>query len=414
MSETMQASLDQAVLEDIASIGRIAAVPRILETVAHITGLRFTAVARVTESTWTACATYDDLGFGLAAGGQLALESTICNDIRQSRTPVIFGHASQHPLYSRHHTPRIYGLESYVSVPIYRPDGSFFGTLCAIDSAPAKFDETHILRTMELFAELIGNYLANEERLNQSALDLSDAHDTAELRDQFIAVLGHDIRSPLQAIRLGTELLDMEVTSARGRRLLGHMSKSLARIDNLVHDVLDFARGRLGGGIPVALHADEALAEELMQVVHEVRASSGRNDIEVDMAIETAVVCDRKRMAQLLANLLGNAAEHGTRQVPVRLSVRGDADSFELVVRNGGVIPADRLDKLFNPFTRAIGDEPRPGLGLGLYIASEIAKAHGGVLSVRSNAAEGTVFTYRMSCQARIKREPALDGIVQR
>lgn len=410
----MQASLDQAVLEDIASIGRIAAVPRILETVAHITGLRFTAVARVTESTWTACATYDDLGFGLAAGGQLALESTICNDIRQSRTPVIFGHASQHPLYSRHHTPRIYGLESYVSVPIYRPDGSFFGTLCAIDSAPAKFDETHILRTMELFAELIGNYLANEERLNQSALDLSDAHDTAELRDQFIAVLGHDIRSPLQAIRLGTELLDMEVTSARGRRLLGHMSKSLARIDNLVHDVLDFARGRLGGGIPVALHADEALAEELMQVVHEVRASSGRNDIEVDMAIETAVVCDRKRMAQLLANLLGNAAEHGTRQVPVRLSVRGDADSFELVVRNGGVIPADRLDKLFNPFTRAIGDEPRPGLGLGLYIASEIAKAHGGVLSVRSNAAEGTVFTYRMSCQARIKREPALDGIVQR
>ncbi len=127
------------------------------------------------------------------------------------------------------------------------------------------------------------------------------------MRDQFIAVLGHDIRSPLQAIRLGTELLDMEVTSARGRRLLGHMSKSLGRIDNLVHDVLDFARGRLGGGIPVALHADEALAEELMQVVHEVRAGSGRHDIEVDMAIETAIVCDRKRMAQLLANLLGNA-----------------------------------------------------------------------------------------------------------
>ncbi len=86
----MQPPLDQAVLEDIASIGRIAAVPRILETVAHITGLRFTAVARVTESTWTACATYDDLGFGLVAGGQLALESTICNDIRQSLKPVIF------------------------------------------------------------------------------------------------------------------------------------------------------------------------------------------------------------------------------------------------------------------------------------------------------------------------------------
>lgn len=410
----MPSTLDRAVLEDIASIGRIAAVPRILETVAHITGLRFAAVARVTDASWTACAIYDDLGFGLGVGGQLVLESTICNNIRQSLKPVIFEHASEHPVYSQHHTPRIYGLESYVSVPIYRPDGSFFGTLCAIDSVPAKFDETHILRTMDLFAELIGNYLASEERLNQSALDLSDAHDTAELRDQFIAVLGHDLRSPLQAIRLGTELLEMEVTSERGRRLLGHMSKSLGRIDGLVHDVLDFARGRLGGGIPVALHADEALAEELMQVVHEVQASSGRRDIEVDMAIEAAIVCDRKRMAQLLANLLGNAAEHGTRDVPVRLSVRGNDDSFELIVRNGGVIPADRLDKLFNPFTRAVGDEPRPGLGLGLYIASEIAKAHGGVLSVRSNAAEGTVFTYRMSCQARVKREPALDDIVQR
>jgi len=410
----MQPTLDRAVLEDIASIGRIAAVPRILETVAHITGLRFAAVARVTESSWTACATYDELGFGLTTGGQLVLETTICNDIRHSLKPVIFEHASLHPVYSQHHTPRTYGLESYVSVPIYRPDGSFFGTLCAIDSAPAKFDEAHILRTMELFAELIGNYLASEERLNQSALDLSDAHDTAELRDQFIAVLGHDIRSPLQAIRLGTELLEMEVTSDRGRRLLGHMGKSLGRIDGLVHDVLDFARGRLGGGIPVALHADEALAEELIQVVHEVEASSGRHDIEVDIAIETAIVCDRKRMAQLLANLLGNAAEHGARDVPIRLNVRGDEDAFELIVRNGGVIPADRLDKLFNPFTRAVGQEPRPGLGLGLYIAAEIAKAHGGVLTVRSNPAEGTVFTYRMSCKARAVQAQQRAGIVQR
>jgi len=410
----MQPTLDRAVLEDIASIGRIAAVPRILETVAHITGLRFAAVARVTESTWTACATYDELGFGLKAGGQLVLETTICNDIRQSLKPVIFEHASRHPVYSQHHTPRIYGLESYVSVPIYRPNGSFFGTLCAIDSAPARFDETHVLRTMELFAELIGNYLASEERLNQSALDLSDAQDTAELRDQFIAVLGHDIRSPLQAIRLGTELLETEVSTDRGRRLLGHMGKSLGRIDGLVHDVLDFARGRLGGGIPVALHADEALAEELMQVVHEVEATSGRHDIEVDIAIETDIVCDRKRMAQLLANLLGNAAEHGAREVPIRLSVRGDDDSFELIVRNGGVIPAERLDKLFNPFTRAIGNEPRPGLGLGLYIASEIAKAHGGTLSVRSNEAEGTVFTYRMSAKLRVAHEGALAGIAQR
>lgn len=108
----MHTLTDPHLLNDIAEIGRIEAVPRILETVAHITGSRFTAIARVTETTWTACATLDTLGFGLVPGGQLVLETTLCDEIRQSSTSVVFAHASAHPLYSKHHTPRIYGLES--------------------------------------------------------------------------------------------------------------------------------------------------------------------------------------------------------------------------------------------------------------------------------------------------------------
>ncbi|HEY0334086.1 MAG TPA: GAF domain-containing sensor histidine kinase [Stenotrophomonas sp.] len=392
----MQARVNPGILADITAIGRIAAVPRILQTVAHITGLRFAAVARVTETSWTACATYDELGFGLVPGGELVLETTICNDIRHSLKPVIFEHASLHPVYSLHHTPRIYGLESYVSVPIVRPDGSFFGTLCAIDSVPAKFEEEHILRSMELFAEMIGNYLDSEERLQHSVSELASERDVGELRDQFIAVLGHDLRSPLQAVRLGTELLETEVSSQRGARLLGHIRKSLGRIDGLVDDVLDFARGRLGGGIPVALHADEELADELLQIVQEVKAASGRSDITADVLIEGWVICDRKRMAQLLANLLGNAATHGAADAPIALVVRGNPESFTMSVRNGGVIAADRLDKLFNPFSRSADEEPRPGLGLGLYIAAEIAKAHRGSLTVASNPTDGTTFTYTM------------------
>ena len=108
----MHTLTDPPLLNDVAEIGRIEAVPRILETVAHITGSRFTAIARVTETTWTACATLDTLGFGLVPGGQLVLETTICDEIRQSSTSVVFARASTHPLYSKHHTPRIYGLES--------------------------------------------------------------------------------------------------------------------------------------------------------------------------------------------------------------------------------------------------------------------------------------------------------------
>ena len=218
----MHTLTDPHLLNDIAEIGRIEAVPRILETVALITGSRFTAIARVTETTWTACATLDTLGFGLVPGGQLVLETTLCDEIRQSSTSVVFAHASAHPLYSKHHTPRIYGLESYASVPIHRPDGSFFGTLCAIDSSPGNFDEAHVQRSMELLADLVGNYLDKEDQLLEAETALSTAQRVSDLRDQFIAVLGHDLRSPLQAISVAADSLEREATSERQQDARAH------------------------------------------------------------------------------------------------------------------------------------------------------------------------------------------------
>lgn len=387
---------DPALLNDIAEIGRIAAVPRILETVAHITGSRFTAIARVTETTWTACATYDTLGFGLVPGGQLVLETTICDEIRQSTKAVVFAHASQHPVYSQHHTPRMYGLESYASVPIFRPDGRFFGTLCAIDSAPANFDEAHILRSMELLAELVGNYLDTEERLEQAAVALSDAHQVAELRDQFIAVLGHDLRNPLQSISIVTEALEAAPHSEQQQRMFNHITASVDRMEGLVSDVLDFARGRLGGGIPVAMRSVDRLAVDLQHVVDEVATATGRSDIAVRMEIGGAVVCDPDRLGQLLANLLTNAVQHGDAAAPIGLDVQAGAEGLVLSVRNGGHIPAERLATLFRPFSREQAEVPRPGLGLGLYIAAEIARSHAGTLVVASDEATGTAFTFRM------------------
>ncbi|MEG2804407.1 GAF domain-containing sensor histidine kinase [Stenotrophomonas sp.] len=387
---------DPDLLRSIAEISRIQAVPRILETVAHITGSRFTAIARVTETTWTACATHDTLGFGLVPGGQLVLETTICDEIRQSATAVVFAHASQHPIYSTHHTPRIYGLESYASIPIFRPDGRFFGTLCAIDSAPASFDEVHILRSMELLAELVGTYLDTEDRLAQAQTDLSQAHRVADLRDQFIAVLGHDLRSPLQSIAVAAEALEMDATSERQQRLLGHIASGVVRMEGLIEDVLDFARGRLGGGIPILLTRTDTLGTALQAVVAEVIASRGRADIDVVMQIEGEVVCDPNRLAQLLANLLTNAAQHGDPSTAIALRACATADGLTMTVSNGGHIPENRLADIFSPFSREKGELPRPGLGLGIYIASEIARSHDGTLSVDSTPQTGTCFTFQM------------------
>lgn len=392
----MPALTDPHLLNDIAEISRIQAVPRILETVAHITGSRFTAIARVTETTWTACATLDTLGFGLVPGGQLVLETTICDEIRQSSTSVVFARASEHPLYSKHHTPRIYGLESYASVPIHRPDGQFFGTLCAIDSSPGNFDEVHVRRSLELLAELVGNYLDKEDRLLEAEAALSDAHRVAELRDQFIAVLGHDLRSPLQAISMAADSLETEVGFERQRRTLEHIASAVTRMGGLINDVLDFARGRLGGGIPVSLRVTHTLETDLKRVVHEVVIATGRQDINLEMRFEDSVVCDNNRISQLLANLLTNAAVHGDRSAPITLSVHAASDLFTLKVHNWGAIPANRLSAVFAPFSREMGDRPRPGLGLGIYIASEIAKSHGGTLGVESSTDAGTSFKFEM------------------
>ncbi|MBH1834354.1 GAF domain-containing sensor histidine kinase [Stenotrophomonas maltophilia] len=392
----MHTLTDPHLLNDVAEIGRIEAVPRILETVAHITGSRFTAIARVTETTWTACATLDTLGFGLVPGGQLVLETTICDEIRQSSTSVVFARASTHPLYSKHHTPRIYGLESYASVPIHRPDGSFFGTLCAIDSSPGNFDEVHVRRSMELLAELVGNYLDKEDRLQEAETALSDAQRDSDLRDQFIAVLGHDLRSPLQAISVAADALEDEATSARQQQMLAHIASGVTRMDGLINDVLDFARGRLGGGIPISLRESDTLQADLERVAAEVAIATGREDIDVQMRIEGSVVCDPGRLSQLLANLLTNAVQHGERSLPVTLRVHAASNRLTLDVHNAGCIAPDRLSTIFNPFSREKGELPRPGLGLGIYIASEIAKSHGGILDVVSSESAGTVFTFRM------------------
>jgi len=130
---------------DIQAIQKIDAVSSILEVVCLTTGMGFAAVARVTEDRWVACAVKDDIAFGLKPGGELKVETTICNEIRQSGNAVVIDHVAQDALFCKHPTPGMYGFQSYISMPIVRSDGSFFGTLCAIDPRPVVLNTPHPL-----------------------------------------------------------------------------------------------------------------------------------------------------------------------------------------------------------------------------------------------------------------------------
>lgn len=386
--------MNLAIADDVARVARISAVPTILEAVLRTTGMRFAAVARVTEQSWTACAVRDDLGFGLDVGGELELETTLCHEVRQRGEEIVFGHASTHPQYCHHPTPRLYGIESYLSMPIVLGDGTFFGTLCAIDPRPASLDDPNLVTTFRLFAQLIASQLDLEARVSSSDTALIGARADAELREQFIAVLGHDLRNPLNSIRLGGAAL--HGISPRVTRTVEMIERSCTRMGELIDNVLDLARGRLGGGIPLELRAESSLREAIAHVVDEVRIVNPERTITASIDIDRSVTCDRGRLGQLVSNLLVNAVQHGAASEPVELRAAIEDDQLRLVVHNRGEpIPPHRLATIFHPFARA-KDDNRPGLGLGLYIASEIAKAHGGSLDVVSCAAEGTRFRFRM------------------
>jgi sigma-B regulation protein RsbU (phosphoserine phosphatase) len=172
------------------------------------------------------------------------------------------------------------------------------------------------------------------------------------------------------------------------------MQTTVMRMAVLIDNVLDFARGRLGGGITLERDADKEPV--LAQVVDELRLASPGRVIEVEFAIHQPVNCDRTRIGQLLSNLLGNALTHGATDKPVVVHAETADGSFRLWVANAGEsVQPSSMDKLFEPFFRGKARASGQGLGLGLYIASQIAKAHGGALAVASTPEE-TRFTFSM------------------
>ena len=387
--------LNEGLQRDIDKVARIDAVPRILEVVCRSTGMGFAAVARVTEDHWVCCSVRDEIGFGLQPGGELVLETTICHEIRQSGKAVVIDHVAEDPTWCTHHTPAQYGFQSYISMPILRQDGSVFGTLCAIDPRPAQLRNAATTGMFELFAQLIGTHLDAMDRLDASESELVDARRAAELREQFIAVLGHDLRNPLQTLTTVAGVLAK--APDRTPSLVPLAQKSLQRMSELVDNLVDFARARLGGGMVTTSTPQGDLAADLEHVVEELAATSEGRTIDFRAELATPVACDRRRIAQLLSNLLGNALRHGDPHGRIEVRARSDAQAFELSVANTGrPIPEDVRGRLFEPFFRGPANaRSQEGLGLGLFIVGEIARAHGGTMAVASDERE-TRFTFRM------------------
>lgn len=390
------ANMNPEFVDDVSAVGEIDVVPHILEVICRTTGLGFSAIARVTESHWIACAVRDEIAFGLRPGGELVIETTICDEIRVSGKLVVFDDAETDEEFRDHPTPKRYGFRSYISVPIHRKDGQLFGTLCAIDPKPARVNNSETIQMFKLFANLISMHLDAQQRVTATEAALQAEQEKSQLRDQFIAVLGHDLRNPLGAISTGAELLAVLPTGNDANQARDIIRRSVTRMTELIDNILDFARGRLGGGFSMEQRAESNLESALRQVVTELQIAWPDRQVECEMSIDRSVKCNPARLGQMLSNILGNAFTYGDPSRPIRVLALSSENSFEMSVANEGkTIPEAVIGRLFQPFVRGDSTSQQQGLGLGLYIASEIARAHKGILKVTSANGE-TRFVFEM------------------
>ncbi|WP_295519922.1 GAF domain-containing sensor histidine kinase [uncultured Stenotrophomonas sp.] len=387
-----------------------------LDLACRVTGMRVALVGEVTDSAWRSIQSIDSAGLGISSGMILDINRTFCKDVRSSRTPVWFGDALSHPVFQDSPIPVMYGFRSYISVPLLLADGSIFGTLCTLDPEPKPVDEAQV-QAMNSLASLVaaqidaivshdadsrtidglkaqgdsvGRQLAESEQSN------AELQRVARQREEFIGVLAHDLRNPVQAIRAGVDLLSLGALSDSQQKVLGHINESADRIAELIDVTLDFTRGRLGSGIALKLEPWSDLSGILTMACREAMRPYPQRSYEVDLQLPLTFVCDAARLCQLLANLVINAAIHGTPGQPIRVHGRSLGAGIEISVANQGVIPAAQLGHLFEPFARPQERRLDSGLGLGLYIAAQIAKAHGGTLDVASSSDTGTVLTVRL------------------
>lgn len=398
---------------DIERVQQISMVPTMLEVICRATGMGFAAIARVTQDRWIACSVRDEINFGLQPGGELKIETTICNEIRDTRKAVIIDHVAQDEHYCKHHTPLMYGFQSYISIPIILKNGEFFGTLCSIDPRPAQLSNTKIIGMFTLFAELISFHLQSLELMERSHTTLHALNrklsDTADDNRQYEFISNHNLQEPIRKIRIFTEML-VEATekkdNARSKDLALRINSSAQKVSMMISDLSTLAQLDSSNASFGSVDLNKIITDVSQQLKSDIREKQAIIDITTLPHIKAIHL----QMEQLFFHLISNAIKFSRNNVSPLIKISAtkltaeEAKGFGLgsisqkylevrVEDNGIGIEKIRLEKIFDIFTQVNHDQAQTRFGVGLTYCRKIVRNHGGSIAVHSEPGVGTAFS---------------------
>jgi signal transduction histidine kinase len=383
----------EAIDAAVATVANSDSIATLLLLASEIAGSNVALLARVTDDVWIVCATHETGAAGVGADYQLPLGQPVRVRLGLLDVPISIGISGPQSCG----TLTASAIACGVAAPIILENGRFFGVLCSLDPTSLDHVDDRIESKFKCLSSIVASQIDQLELRDVDKTAFLDERSAGQLREQFIAILGHDLRNPLQAIFASSELLSRQLVYPAHAQMAGRIKTNARRMASLIDDVLDFARGRLGGGISVELTEVENINTGLMTVVQEFQDAQTDCKILPDFQVTRSVRCDLGRLQQVASNLLGNALTHGQPHLPIKINARNDDHDLILEVWNSGEpIPAESLSKIFEPFWRHSVSASRNGLGLGLHICSQIVRAHHGRISVTSTRERGTQFTARL------------------
>jgi light-regulated signal transduction histidine kinase (bacteriophytochrome) len=422
--------------QDITNIKNIAIVPTLLNVICQTTGMGFAAIARVTEDRWITCSVQDNVLFGLKAGDELKIKTTICDEIRQNPKPVIIDNVSEDKEYHDHHTPAMYNLQSYISVPIIRQDGSFFGTLCAIDPKPNNLKEFKVREMFNLFAELISFHLtaieqdvANktilkekthllektkieknqveklnsdiEKKLIQKNISLEKMNSELEA---FNYISSHDLQEPLRKIQLFTDTIEREEAanlSERGKAAFHKIKTSAFRMQNLINDLLIYSKTKFDDR-KFELKDLNTIARD---VIEDLTNEFENKNVTFDIQELGKLSVIEFQFRQLLYNLINNSLKFASAERNLIITVSAQITNGEreklsplskyhkITISDNGIgFDQSYSEKIFGLF-QALHTKSLKSTGIGLTIVKRIVENHNGFIKAEGTLNQGAKFS---------------------